>query len=194
VQVLVVCEINVARSPLFAAILASRLASHDVAVASAGIRARHGDRPADGSVRLASERGLDISGHRSRPLTAELVEAADLVLTMSERQRVWARRLVAEEHQAIFALRRFAMLVDPRDESVLLGQRSTTMNRLRALTSVDRPRARRDDQRFDVPDPINVDWPTWVELGESFDDLAGRIAAPILRWRRGGSAPVAEAS
>lgn len=73
-----------------AAVLADRLGRRGVAVAveSAGIAALAG-RPAEPMAQeLMRERGLDLSGHRARQLTPELVRAFELVLVMeAEHQR-----------------------------------------------------------------------------------------------------------
>lgn len=54
-------------------------------VSSAGIAALVG-RPADPSaVALLAERGIDLSAHRARQLTADMLEEAELVLVMERR-------------------------------------------------------------------------------------------------------------
>lgn len=69
------------------ALLRERLGGRPKArVASAGIAALVGE-PADPVARdLLAERGLDISGHRARQLTAGLAAGFDLVLVMERRQ------------------------------------------------------------------------------------------------------------
>jgi protein-tyrosine phosphatase len=65
------------------ALLRARLPALDVR--SAGLAALVG-RPADPmAVALLAERGIDLSAHRARQLTAELVEGVDLVLVMEKR-------------------------------------------------------------------------------------------------------------
>jgi len=85
-NLLFVCTGNSCRSPLAEAIaqreIAERGWSH-VAVASAGIAAVPGAPASDGAVQVAGEQGIDLTHHRTRPLTPELVEWADLVLAMS---------------------------------------------------------------------------------------------------------------
>lgn len=82
--ILVVCVGNICRSPMAEALLADRLRRRGatVKVESAGLGALVG-RPADPTAQeLMSERGLDLSRHRARQLTPEMVRAFDLVLVM----------------------------------------------------------------------------------------------------------------
>lgn len=95
---LMVCTGNICRSPMGEALLASRLASLGVKarVESAGIAALEGE-PADPTAQaLMRERGLDLSRHRGRQLTAELLAEFDLVLVMDEAQK----RAVEREYPA----------------------------------------------------------------------------------------------
>jgi protein-tyrosine phosphatase len=82
-RVLVVCVGNICRSPMAEALLRARLGHGPrFDVSSAGVSALVG-RPADESaVALMRERGIDISAHRARQLTPQLVAASDLVLVM----------------------------------------------------------------------------------------------------------------
>jgi protein-tyrosine phosphatase len=54
-----------------------------VEVRSAGTAAPEGGPASKGAVRAAAKRGLDLGGHRSRSLSGEALEWADLVLVMS---------------------------------------------------------------------------------------------------------------
>jgi protein-tyrosine-phosphatase len=88
VKILLVCSGNTCRSPLGAAMLAVKLSEAPdlvtVKVASAGTSAWERAPASEGAYLIALERGLDLSGHRARMLTAEIVADADLILTMSE--------------------------------------------------------------------------------------------------------------
>jgi protein-tyrosine phosphatase len=55
----------------------------DVQVSSAGTDAWEGSTASDGALLIGMERGLDLSAHRSRRLTREIVEESDLILGMS---------------------------------------------------------------------------------------------------------------
>lgn len=84
-HVLFVCTGNTCRSPLAEAIAAREVQERGlsfISVGSAGTGAWPDGPASDGSLLVALEHGLDLSTHRSRPLTAELVREADLILTM----------------------------------------------------------------------------------------------------------------
>ncbi len=112
-RLLFVCTGNTCRSPM-AAVLAERLlaerlgcemadlASHRVAVSSAGTAGGYGGASAN-AVKVISRRGLDISGHLSTALAIEHLQQADhiYVMTRVHRQRILAMLPAAEQRVAL---------------------------------------------------------------------------------------------
>lgn len=85
--VLFVCTANICRSPMAAALFRARLKRErtdwqDWRVDSAGTWAPDGEHAAKNSRQVMAQRGLDISNHRARTVTAKMLQDYDLVLTM----------------------------------------------------------------------------------------------------------------
>ncbi len=123
--VLFVCQGNTDRSPMAAALLRRRLARQlgvedpeveaaGYLIASAGLTAVPDKRASVNARRLAREwpdGALDLDGHRSQPLTSELVEQATRIFCMERDQR--------EQILAFFPDReRDVLLLDPEGQDV----------------------------------------------------------------------------
>jgi protein-tyrosine phosphatase len=108
-KVLFVCVGNVCRSPMAAALLEQRLSRRSVpfAVGSAGIAALVGQPVQPHALALMQERGIDLSGHRARQLTAEMASAFDLILVMEEAQRREVERIFPAGRGRIHRIGRF---------------------------------------------------------------------------------------
>ena len=84
-HLLLVCTGNTCRSPMAHVIAERTLAKagwDEAEIRSAGASALSGSMASEGAIQAAAEHGLDLEGHRSTPLSEELVEWADLILTM----------------------------------------------------------------------------------------------------------------
>ena len=108
-KILLVCTGNICRSPLAAALLQRALTERGVEgmdVSSAGTGAWDGAPVSEGAYLVGIERGLDLSAHRARLLTRELIEEADLVLTMARHHRARVDELGGEGR--VFVLGEYA--------------------------------------------------------------------------------------
>lgn len=103
-NILFVCTGNTCRSPMAEGLARAELRrrgwSH-VEVRSAGIAAEAGSPAAENARAVTGRRGVDLAGHRSAPLTADLVDWADLVLVMSTSHLEPVARLGAQDRVAL---------------------------------------------------------------------------------------------
>ncbi len=98
---------------------------------SAGVTATHGAPAADEAVAEMARRGLDLSAHRSRPLTADMIERADAVYAMTPTHAEAATRLAPGHAGEIHPLDPEGSIPDP----IGMGQEvyRETADRLAAL-------------------------------------------------------------
>ncbi|MCL4233105.1 MAG: low molecular weight phosphotyrosine protein phosphatase [Deltaproteobacteria bacterium] len=98
-RVLLICTGNICRSPMAEGILRAKLEEHgaeDITVESAGTHGGAIAEPSPPAVDVCLESGIDISSHRSRLLTGEMLREADLVLFMDAGHENWIARKHAD--------------------------------------------------------------------------------------------------
>jgi glycine hydroxymethyltransferase len=107
-SVLFVCTGNICRSPiaegLFRRLLGNR---KEIQVASAGVHAVQGQPPSLYAVQVCEEEGVDISGLRSQPITAALVDRATHIFAMTGAHLETIRMLFPQGAEKSFLLREF---------------------------------------------------------------------------------------
>ena len=107
-NVLFVCTGNICRSPiaegLFRRLIGNR---KDIEVASAGVHAVRGQPPSLYAVQVCAEEGTDISGLRSEPLTATLVDQATHIFAMTGAHVETIQTLFPQTAEKTFLLREF---------------------------------------------------------------------------------------
>jgi protein-tyrosine phosphatase len=167
--VLIVCHANLCRSPMAEYVARDLLAQQlggeasAVPVASAGTHAVPGYPMHPHAARLTAERGTDPEAFRSRPLHAEQLRTAGLILTATRAQRTTCVSLAPSALRRTFTLRQFARLASaaveqgwadpdgPRDPLRRLDAAVALASRARAGLQ---PPARPDDD--DLTDPVGL--------------------------------------
>src|SRR5947208_6076592 len=107
-SVLFVCTGNICRSPiaegLFRRLIGNR---KDIEVASAGVHTVRGQPPSLYAVEVCKEEDVDISGLRSQPLTAALIDRATHIFAMTGGHLETIQTLYPQGSEKAFLLREF---------------------------------------------------------------------------------------
>jgi len=121
--ILFVCTGNVCRSPM-AEYLARRVFAGipGVQVASAGVAAVSGAPATPEAVTALREKGIDLSTHRSRPLSKELIDGADLIVVMTGAHRDYIKGFSPETSGKVRLLTEFSDPDAPVDVPDPIGQ------------------------------------------------------------------------
>ena len=117
--VLFVCTGNVCRSPMAEGIFRQAVRGRgDYRVLSAGLGAVEGQPPSPYAVQAVKELGIDISGLRSRMLTAELVQQADYIFGMTHSHLDTVAMLYPQAAEKTFLLREFDETLDSFEKDI----------------------------------------------------------------------------
>ena len=185
---------DVGRTALVKAVLDRELArllpgsAHQVVVRTAGVDALEGMPPSPVLIAAAGRHGLDVASHRATAMTRELAESADLLLTMTRRQRAQLVLQHPRLRARTFSLVELAVLlrsaagVPPRPALTAAGWLEAA---LRALVPVAAEQARSvppaEDGRWDVTDPYAQGADVHDRVVDEVEDVVHAVVAEVGR-------------
>lgn len=170
--VLMVCTGNTGRSPMMEGLMrrafATRGVDHQVLVVSAGTAAVAGTPIEVGAAKALGELGVDSVGSTATPLSADLLAAADLVLTATHEHSAEVVRRSPAAAARTFTLRELARTVGAVEAGGTARGGSPSAHRMRSAVAVA--------SRTREPMPSTVP--------AHLDDLADAFGASDETYRR----------
>ena len=150
-KILVVCTGNICRSPVAEQLLRSQLDEKHYRVESAGTAALVGHGLDSVSAKqMLRKTGLQPTVHIARQVSAELMDSADLILTMTREQRTFLISELPAAMNKTYTLREFARLATIIQSGIMnsdLNSKQVTFQKLKVARG----------QLLKVHDPIQDD-------------------------------------
>lgn len=79
-----------------------------ITVTSAGIFALEGQKAADNAIKIAEENGLNLAEFRAKAINPQLIQEADIILTMTNSHKEQLQKLVPEAKGKTFLLKEYS--------------------------------------------------------------------------------------
>jgi len=106
--ILFVCTGNSCRSPMAAGFLKEMLEGKEgVRIDSCGTIFSFFSGPTPQAIKIMKEYGIDISSHKTKSLSKDFIDEADLILVMEKKHRERVRKLNPEAKEKTFLLKEF---------------------------------------------------------------------------------------
>ena len=165
-----VCTGNICRSPMAEVMLRDEVARRncgDIEVASAGTWAGFGNPAQPEAREVMRGRGIDLDGHRSRPVDPEELAEADLVIAMTSVHARELKQLSDEVGTKMVLMKEFVEIEVDESPSPALD------DRLETLLAGKRPPSRR---ALDLDDPMGLPVFAYERAATEIDTGIRRLA------------------
>ncbi|MDK2798811.1 MAG: protein arginine phosphatase [Clostridiales bacterium] len=117
-KILFVCTGNTCRSSMAEGLFKKMLEDNgikDIEVTSAGTAVFFPSGASKHAVEVMKEKGIDLSVHQSKQINDEMIEQADLILTMTVNHQQQLLRICPQAADKIFTLKEFAYGIEDID-------------------------------------------------------------------------------
>jgi protein-tyrosine-phosphatase len=117
-SLLFICKGNICRSP-FAEYMAKSIIAKESSISrpcevfSAGIHVEEPKKPPSEAIASAKRFGIELQGHKSRPINYDLLESYDMIVAMETWQYKYLRKLFLEFENKIYLLPLFFFESNP---------------------------------------------------------------------------------
>ena len=117
--ILFVCTGNTCRSPMAVGLAKKALGDRrNIKLKSAGVIAPNGLPASGNAISVMKEIGIDISEHRSTPLTEEVVAEADLVFVMTQIHKLEVINLLEKPGKEVWLVKEFGPMTSQKSLNV----------------------------------------------------------------------------
>ncbi|MGV9669262.1 DUF4012 domain-containing protein [Gordonia sp. NPDC003504] len=165
--ILFVCTGNICRSPMGERILRA-MASRgdvDVTITSAGVGAQNGQPMHTSAEQVLEEHGYDATDFAARYLRPQILEGADLVITMTREHRAACQRMLPARWKRMLTLTELVQLLD------VLGDDASMQDVIDSRGRVDT-----NAESLDIVDPMGQPKEAFERVFGEIEPKVGRVA------------------